>query len=206
MDINILVWIGYIGSGIIAISMMMNSIVKFRWINLLGAVTFATYGFLINAMPVIALNGFIVSVDIYFLFRIYTKSHLFDTLEVRGDNKYLLKFLNYHNEEIQKFFPGFVHKPQMNTVSFFVLRNMAVTGLFLAHKEDENTLKVGLDYVIPEYRDYKNGKYVYHRLKDRFIEDGIKKVVSKSNTPKHISYLKKLGFENKGNDLFVKEL
>ena len=78
MDINILVWIGYIGSGIIAISMMMNSIVKFRWINLLGAGTFATYGFLIDAMPVIALNGFIVSVDIYFLFRIYTKSHLFD--------------------------------------------------------------------------------------------------------------------------------
>jgi hypothetical protein len=206
MDINILVWIGYIGSGIIAISMMMNSIVKFRWINLLGAGTFATYGFLINAMPVIALNGFIVSVDIYFLFRIYTKSQLFDTLEVRGDNKYLLKFLNYHNEEIQKYFPGFVYKPKMNTVSFFVLRNMAVSGLFLAHKEDENTLMVGLDYVIPEYRDYKNGKYVYHRLKDRFIEDGIKKVVSKSNTPNHISYLKKLGFKNKGNDLFVKEL
>ncbi|MDX5585401.1 MAG: hypothetical protein QNK20_10860 [Aureibaculum sp.] len=206
MDIDILAWIGYIGSGIIATSMMMNSIVKFRWINLLGATTFATYGFFIDAIPVIALNGFIVSVDIYFLFRIYTKSQLFETLEVRGDNKYLLRFLNYHNKEIQKFFPGFVYKPEMNTVSFFVLRNMAVSGLFLAHRIDEKTLNVGLDYVIPEYRDYRNGKYVYHRLKDRFIKDGFNKVVSKSNAPKHVGYLKKLGFENKGNGLFVKEL
>jgi hypothetical protein len=206
MDINILVWIGYAASGVIAASMMMNSIVKFRWINLIGAGTFAIYGLLIDALPVFGLNGFIVSVDIYFLYRIYTKSHLFDTLEVRRDSKYLLKFLNFHNEDIQKYFPGFVYNPKKNTVSFFVLRNMAVTGLFLAHKEDENTLSVGLDYVIPEYRDYRNGKYVYHRLKDRFIKDGFKKIVSKSNTTKHINYLKKIGFEEKGNNLFVKEL
>jgi len=206
MDINILVWIGYTASGIIATSMMMNSIVKFRWINLIGAGTFAIYGLLIDALPVFVLNGFIVSVDIYFLYRIYTKKHLFDTLEVRGDNKYLLKFLNYYNEDIQKIFPDFVYKPKMDTVSFFVLRNMVVTGLFLAHKEDENTLIVDLDYVIPEYRDYRNSKYVYHRLKDRFTKDGFKKLVSKSNTSKHVNYLKKIGFEEKGNNLFVKEI
>ncbi|MEC3908619.1 hypothetical protein VOI54_16440 [Tamlana sp. 2201CG12-4] len=206
MEIDILGWIGYIASGVIAVSMMMNSIVKFRWINLIGAGTFAIYGLLINALPVFVLNGFIVSVDIYFLFRIYTKSHLFDTLEIRGDNKYLLKFINYHQDEIQKFFPDFVYKPKMNTVSFFVLRNMAVTGLFLAHRENENTLNVGLDYVIPEYRDHKNGKYVYHRLKERFIKEGYKKVVSKSSASKHIKYLKKIGFEEKSDNLFVKEL
>ncbi|MEZ5149233.1 MAG: hypothetical protein R2759_19730 [Bacteroidales bacterium] len=55
-------------------------------------------------------------------------------------------------------------------------------------------LNVGLDYVIPEYRDYKNGKYVYHRLKDRFVTAGYHKVVAKSSNKKHISYLKKLGF------------
>lgn len=206
MEINVLDWIGYIASGVLAVSMMMNSIVKFRWVNLIGAGAFAIYGLLINALPVVILNGFIVSVDIYFLFRIYTKSHLFDILEVRGDNKYLLKFIDYHQQEIQKFFPDFVYKPEMNTVSFFVLRNMAVTGLFLAHRENENILNVGLDYVIPEYRDHKNGKYVYHRLKDSFITEGYKKVVSKRNTPKHIKYLRKIGFEEKANGLFLKEL
>ncbi|MBC8321641.1 MAG: hypothetical protein H8E34_13060 [Bacteroidetes bacterium] len=121
MDSNILLWFGYIASGVIAISMTMNSIVKFRWINLFGALSFAIYGMLIGAFPVMVLNSFIVSVDLFYLIKIYTKSNLFDTLEIRSDNKYLLKFLSYHNDEIQIFFPGFVYKPEMNTITFFVI-------------------------------------------------------------------------------------
>ncbi len=206
MESNILLWVGYAASAVIALSMTMNSIVKFRWINLVGASSFATYGFFIDAYPVMGLNGFIVAVDIYYLLKIYTQKHLFDTLEVRGDNKYLLKFLSYHNDEIQKFFPGFKYKPEMNTVSFFVLRNMAVAGIFLAHREDNNVLKVGLDYVVPEYRDYKNGKYVYHRLKDGFIKDGYKKIVAEGNNSNHTSFLKKFGFKKNADGLFEKEL
>lgn len=206
MELSLLDWIGYVASGVIALSMTMNSIVKFRWINLLGAGSFAIYGLLIGAYPVLLLNGFIFSVDIYFLIRIYTKRQLFDILEVRGDNKYLLKFLDFHNKEIQKFFPGFVYKPELNTVSFFVMRNMIVSGLFLAHRTEENTLNVGLDYVIPEYRDYKNGKYVYHRLKDRFIQDGYHKVIAKSKEYRHNNYLKKLGFKETSPGSFEKEL
>ncbi|MEZ5149235.1 MAG: hypothetical protein R2759_19740 [Bacteroidales bacterium] len=50
MELSVLEWIGYMASGIIALSMTMSSIVKFRWINLVGAGTFATYGFLIGAI------------------------------------------------------------------------------------------------------------------------------------------------------------
>lgn len=206
MELSILDWIGYIASGIIALSMTMNSIVKFRWVNLVGAGGFALYGLLIGAYPVLMLNGFIFFVDVYYLRRIYTKKHLFDILEVRGDNKYLLKFIDFHNDDIQKFFPGFEYKPEMNTVSFFVMRNMIVSGLFLAHRTDEHNLNVGLDYVIPEYRDYKNGKYVYHRLKERFQEEGYHKVVSNSTTSTHINYLKKLGFQETNTGTFEKEI
>ena len=51
----------------IALSMTMSSILKFRWINLFGALTFSTYGFLIGAWPVGFLNAFIALVDIYYL-------------------------------------------------------------------------------------------------------------------------------------------
>ncbi|HHH52108.1 MAG TPA: hypothetical protein ENK91_00475 [Bacteroidetes bacterium] len=205
MDSQVLQWIGYLASGIIALSMMINSIVKFRWVNLVGAASFATYGFLIGAFPVMLLNGIIVMVDIYYLFRIYTKPNLFDTLEISEDSKYLLKFLDFHNDEIQKFFPGFEYKPEMNTISFFVLRNMAVAGVFLAHRKNEDILEVGLDYVVPEYRDYKNGKFLYYSLKDRFIQAGFKSIEANNNSPKHIKYLKKLGFKQKGTKM-VKDL
>ena len=206
METNILQWIGYTASVIIALSMTMNSIVKFRWINLAGAITFSTYGFLIGALPVGFLNGFIVAVDIYYLFTIYAKKEIFETLEVRADNKYLLRFLEFHNNEIQKFFPGFTYNPEINTISFFILRNTAVAGLFLAHREDNNILKVGLDYVVPEYRDFKNGRYIYLRLRRKFIDDGFDTVMATGKSVKYSKYLKKLGFTENKDGMFVKVL
>jgi len=206
MSSEILQWIGYTASVIIALSMTMSSIVKFRWINLVGALTFSIYGFMIGALPVGFLNGFIVLVDIYYLAQIYGRKEVFEILEIRPENKYLIRFIEYHNDEIQKFFPGFAYKPDMNTVSFFILRNMAVAGLYLAHREDGNVLKVGLDYVIPEYRDFKNGKYVYLRLKDKFIEQGFTKVMTEGNSIEYIKYLEKLGFTEDSNGVFSKIL
>ncbi len=206
MDSQLLLWIGYFASGIIALSMTMNSIVKFRWINLIGATTFATYGFLIGAYPVMALNGFIVLVDIYYLSKIYSKSQLFDTLEVRGDNKYLLKFLDFYKKDINKFFPDFVYKPEMNTISFLVLRNTAVAGIFLAHRGGENELIVGLDYTVPEYRDYKNGKFVLSHLKDIFKKEGYFRLIAGGGPSQHNNYLKKLGFEEGSDGMFNKDL
>ncbi|GAP43315.1 hypothetical protein TBC1_111467 [Lentimicrobium saccharophilum] len=204
MDINILQWIGYLASGIIALSMTMNSILKFRWINLAGALTFSTYGFLIGALPVGFLNAFIACVDIYYLYTIYSKKEVFEILEVRADNRYLLRFLKFHEKDIQKFFPGFIYKPEINTVSFFVLRDMAVAGVFLAHREKDHCLVVGLDYVLPEYRDFKNGKFIYFRLKDRFVVEGYKKVISEGKSEKYSAYLRKLGFAPGPEGLYEK--
>jgi N-acetylglutamate synthase-like GNAT family acetyltransferase len=204
MSNEYLTWFGYAASAIIALSMTMNSIVKFRWINLVGAISFATYGLLIHAIPVTFLNGFIALVDIYYLSKIYSKKEQFETLEVRADNKYLLKFLKFYNNESQKFFPGFEYKPEMNTISFFILRNMNVAGVFLAHHQDDETIRVGLDFVIPEYRDFKNGKYIFHRLRNEFVNQGVKKVVSPSYSKKHSKYLLKMGFRKTDENLFEK--
>ncbi len=206
MNETLLQFIGYGASFIIAISMTMSSIVKFRWINLAGAIAFGVYGLLIGAIPVMILNSFIISVDIFYLLRIYNKKELFDTIKVRSDNKYLLKILEFHKNDIEKSFPGFVYKPELNTISFLVLRNTAVAGVFLAHIEDGNIIKVGLDYVVPQYRDYKNGKYIYHLLREGFIKTGIKQVETKGYCPKHVKYLKKLDFKKNNKNLYVKIL
>jgi hypothetical protein len=193
-SINFLQFVGYFASVIIAFSMTQNSIIRFRWINLAGATMFSTYGFVLGAYPVGILNGFIVLVDLYYLKKIYFKKDIFDTLEIRKDNKYLLKFLDFHKSEIEKSFPNFEYKPDLNTISFFVLRNTAVAGIFLAHEEGGNILKVGLDYVVPEYRDFKNGKFVYQSMQKSLKERGITKIIAGGNTKRHIKYLTKCGF------------
>lgn len=206
MDTDILVWIGYIASAIIAISMTMSSIVKFRVINLIGASLFSVYGILIGAAPVAVLNGFIVVVDIYYLVIIFSRREVFEVMQVRNDNKYLKRFLSFYHDDIQRFFPDFEHKPELNTHSFFVLRDMAVAGLFLARRVEGEILHVVLDYVKAEYRDFKNGKFIFHRLKNELLEDGFTRVVTQGHTKLHKRYLRKLGFKEVGENHFEMRL
>ena len=91
----------------------------------------------------------------------------------------------------------------MNSVSFFILRNMSVAGLFLAHRDGDNVLTVGLDYVIPEYRDFKNGRYVYYRLRQKFIDSGFTIIRSDGNNLRKNKYFKKLGFKKDENGLYT---
>jgi hypothetical protein len=206
MSLDFLQWIGYLASVIIVVSMMMNSIIKFRWINLIGALLFSVYGFLIDAIPVGILNGVIVIVDIYYLAAIYSKKEVFDILEINAESEYLTRFLKFHNNRIQKICPGFAYNPNKNTVSFFILRNMSVAGLFLAHRTDNTVLTVGLDYVLPEYKDFKNGKFVYFSLREKFRNEGYTSITAQGNNLKYFRYLKKLGFKEISNGKFKKGL
>jgi hypothetical protein len=184
--------IGYAGSVLVAISLMMSAIVKLRIINLIGSLTFSIYGFIIGALPVGFLNGFIVLVNLYYLYEIFRTKEFFEILEVGHNDKYLKYFLNFHLEDIRKFNPGFEFDPNNTWESRFILRNSVPAGLVCMEKKDSQSIGIKLDYVIPGYRDFKTGKYVFNKL---FSETGIKKIFADSNNKMHINYLKKMGFE-----------
>ena len=61
--IPLIEWIGYLASILIAISMFMKDIVKLRFINLVGSLLFAFYGFSIKAYPVAIINSIIVFIN-----------------------------------------------------------------------------------------------------------------------------------------------
>ncbi len=66
-SVNAIELLGYLASGLVAVSLMMRSLHKLRIINMIGAFLFTLYGFFIGAYPVAVLNGFIVLVNIYYL-------------------------------------------------------------------------------------------------------------------------------------------
>lgn len=185
--------------------MTMSSIVKFRWINLVGGMCFSTYGFIIGALPVGFLNSFIVCVNIYYLINIYSKKNIFELLEIKPGSDYLIRFLAFHDKEIQQYCPGFSYRPEMNTLSYFVLRNMNVAGIFLARREG-NTLTVGLDFVIPEYRDFKNGRYIYKKLSPRLKQAGINKIRAAETNTYNEAYFKKIGFQKDEAGFYAMEI
>ena len=48
-----------------------------RIVNMIGAATFAVYGYLIGSWPVAGMNAFIVLINVYFLLQIYRSSEYF---------------------------------------------------------------------------------------------------------------------------------
>ena len=70
-NIDLIEWLGYLGSVFVAISLMMTSIIKLRIINMMGAICFAVYGFTIHAMPVAVINSVLIVINLYYLARIF---------------------------------------------------------------------------------------------------------------------------------------
>lgn len=208
-DQNLLEWIGYAASVLVLISMLMSSILRLRIVNLIGSFMFSAYGFLIGSMPVGLLNLFVVFANLYHLYKMYGIKERFTTLEIRRDNRYLVKFLEFYNKDILKYFPKFVYNDSMNSYSYLILRNMAVAGVFLARDYGEKRLFIGLDYVIAPYRDFKPGNYFYEKKTAFFISEGYTCLCTLAQNEKHVGYLKKMGFAQEFiNDelLFVKQL
>ncbi len=187
--------LGYVASVIVAISLMMSSIVKLRWLNLLGAALFSLYGFLIGALPVGFLNLFIAIADIYYLYKIYSTADAFEILNLSGDMEkgWFSVFLNEYREEIVKLFPDFTLTDDMKTV--IILRNMVPVSVFSGRVTEQGVFHADIDYVLPQYRDFKTGTFLYGDKHGFFEDNKISKVITSSNDPLHDKYLKKMGFE-----------
>jgi len=196
--------IGYLASLLVAISLMMSAIVKLRIINLLGSLTFTIYGILIDAWPVALMNAFIVFVNIYYLAKIYRDDHYFQLLRSTDESSYLTKFLEFYRDHIKTYQPEFSFEKSYNYV-VFVLSDMVPAGLVIGNIKDDGTLEMDLDFVIPSYRDFKIGSFLFEKNREELKQDGIRKIVTPMGNEDHNDYLEKVGFDRE-NSFFVKEL
>jgi len=188
--------IGYIGSVLVAVSLMMKNIYYLRRINLIGASTFSIYGLLVGAMPVFLLNGFIAIVDIYYILETKKKKEFFTLLPIDKSNCSLLKkFLDFYLGDIQLFFPTFNKSKFDEDKSFFILRNLIPVGLFVYKELSKTEILIELDYAIPDYRDLKNARFVYFAQSEHFGKKGYKTIHAETTVEVHKKYLKKIGFK-----------
>jgi len=190
-SIDFLEILGYAASIIIAISITLNSIIKLRILNGIGALLFSIYGFIIKAYPVGILNGFIFLVNLFYLVKLFYSKELFEFMIVEKNNQYLVKFIEFYHNDIKKFFPDFEYKNNYD-LCILTLRNLVVAGVFLGHYEG-NVLVVDLDYVTKEYRDFKNGKKLYKFI-ETILKANVNKIVSNTFSKKFNKYLKRTGF------------
>lgn len=189
--------VGYLGSVLVAISLMMESLWRLRIINLVGASFFTVYGVLIGAIPVAVLNALIVGIDVYYLWQMWRQKDYFHLLEVSHDSRYLKNFVEFYRKEIEEFFPSYLFKPKEDQLAVFVLRNMVPAGLLIVRPRGSDA-DIFLDFVIPGYRDFRAGRFLFDESADYFHRRGIQRFVSDAGNARHESYLKRMGFQADG--------
>jgi len=204
MNIDSVELIGYLGSILVAISLMMRSLLRLRIINLIGALFFTIYGVLLGAYPVAFLNGLIVCIDLYYLIQMWRQKDFFTFLEVSPKSEYLRTFVEFYKTDILGIIPSYTHKPEEDLLCFFILRNMMPAGLFIAKVQAEEA-HVQLDYVIPNYRDFQVARFIFDENAAFFLERGIRRFVSEGGSPIHQTYLEKMEFVNNG-EFYVHEI
>lgn len=185
--------LGYLASVLVAISLMMSSVLRLRLINLVGAIAFFVYGVLIGAYPIAAVNAVIIVVNLYFLYRIYTSKEYFKLLKVDSNSAYLRTFLDFYKADIERFIPDYRFAPSEKQLIIFVLRDMVPAGLFIGQRNEQGEFNIYLDFVIPSYRDFKIGRYLYYQS-GFFQQHGIGKLLSTPHNEVHAKYLKRMGF------------
>ncbi|WP_028973056.1 YgjV family protein [Spirochaeta cellobiosiphila] len=196
LQIPLIEWLGFLASLIVAVSLTMTSVVRLRIINTIGSLIFSIYGFIIGAYPVFVLNGFIVIVNVIYLIKMYRTKDFFEIIDCSQQDAYMSYFEKHYSQDIMHFFPDSGKEATADVNSYLILKNSQPIGLLKGVNNDSNFV-IDVDYVIPEYRDFKTGKFLFHYNKQFFADKGIRVVSISTDQPNHIAYIKRLGFTQK---------
>ncbi len=184
--------IGYIGSVLVIVSMLMTSVVKLRVINMIGSVIFCTYALCIKSYPTAAMQVALIIINIINLRKLLNTKKEYSVVKQNGAQAFSNYFISQNNDDIKKIFPDFEQIKPEDSV-YLICCHSDCAGILVGTQASDNTLNVTLDYTTPAYRDTSVGKFLYNKLK----EDNIKKLTARTSIELHQKYLLKMGFANK---------
>jgi len=188
-------YIGYLGSLLLMIGLLVATDLKFRIWNGLGCLAFIIYAVFIDAMPVLLTNAVLLAINFFYFIKIVRRKENFDTVLVEGDDVLLNKFIDYHQEDIKNYSPDFHRSDLSTTTNIVILRDLVIANFCALKIETDNTAKVIVNYTNPKYRDFKVGRYIFNTNKAFLLNLGLDRIVYDAVAKKsHVLFLKKSGF------------
>ncbi|MBS1764887.1 MAG: hypothetical protein JSS90_07990 [Bacteroidetes bacterium] len=200
-------FIGYLASAFLAVSLVVTNAFKFRWYSLGGQVTFIIYGLMINAMPVVIANAILLVINIFQMVRLYRSREAFDLVQIDTQDELISCFIKRNGKDLESYFPAFKNEADINNKAFITLRDLSIANLFIIRISDEGQAQVMVNYTIPKYRDYKVGRFIFEQEKNRLQAQGVKKITyNQVAHPGHAKFLTMLGFAKLPDGSYFKQL
>lgn len=195
MDLSPVELVGYLGSLLIVVSMTRTSILHLRLIGLAGSATFLVYSILIAAYPIAVVNVVIIGVHVFFLRQLLSKkTEFFSTLELNKNSQYLRYFLDFHRRDISTHQPGFGFEARDDQLRAFILRDMVPAGVFIGRTCGDDSIEIELDYVLPQYRDFKVAEFLYSDRSRIFSHRSRRRIWTRPGSEVHARYFERFGF------------
>jgi hypothetical protein len=189
--------VGYAGSALVILSLLQKSILRLRAVGVVASTTFLFYSLAIGAYPIAVVNVVAAAIHLYYLRRLVKKKdEVFKILQVSPDSRYLEYFLDFYRNDIDAGHnAGFHYEVGPNTVAILLLRDMVPAGLLVANAYGDSSFEILLDYVIPQYRDFKLANWLYSKRSGIFNEVSCNCAWTRVTTPDQERYYTHVGFK-----------
>lgn len=200
---DVLSIIGWGGSALVVLSLLQTRILRLRLLNLVGCVILVAFNAAIAVWPMVGMNAVLAVINVIHLWRLLRHRHdqaEYQVLEVNADDAYLSHVLAQHDKDISQFNPGFTATG--SPYAFLVQHGDRTVGVVLAHDAGDGRAQIDLDYVVPKYRDFTPGEFVYRRS-DVFTRQGFRQVLAPPRMRDSSPYLTELGFHPEGPHLVL---
>ncbi len=203
MDIKVIIEIiGYIGSALVLVSMLMTSVVRLRIINLTGSIIFAGYALAIRSYPTAIMNICLAGINIFHLVRIFREEKAYTLIETDINDGYFSYLLKDNIEDINYWFPEFSPEGISADIVYLICCESKPACLFLGKETKPGEVEVLLDYATPAYRDTSVG----HFLCSHMAGAGYGSLIFRQNSAEHVPYLEKMGYKVSSGKEYVLDL
>lgn len=198
--------IGWLGSAVLIVSLLQSRVMRFRVLNLSASAVLVFYNAVLAVWPMVAMNAVLVGINLVFIVRLLRGRHdprTYAAVPIGPDEPFLRHLLRRHADDIAAFNPALRGRDLDDVATsadhaFLVSSGDEVVGVVLAREgEEPGEQQVVLDYVVPAFRDFTPGEFVF-RPDGPFAALGACRVVASPGMT-DARYLDAVGFRADGD-------
>jgi hypothetical protein len=198
--------LGWAGSALLVYSVLQTRILRLRLFNCVASALLVIFNAAIAVWPMVGLNVALTAINGYYIVRLLRGRHdprTYEVAEVQPTEGYLRHLLHSFETDIRRFNPGFTPSEADGAeFGYVVLTGAETVGVVLARDGGDGSALVDLDYVLPKYRDFCPGEFVYRRS-GVFAARGYRRVMAPPRMLGAEDYLTKVGFRSQGGAMVL---
>jgi hypothetical protein len=194
--------IGWFGSVLLVVSLLQTRVMRLRVLNSAASAVLVGYNAALGVWPMVAMNAVLVVINVTVIVKMLRRRHdarAYDVVRVGVAEPFLAHLLARHADDIARFNSAPAELLGQAEHAFLVTSGDEVVGVVLSRAgEQPDEQQVVLDYVLPPYRDFTPGEFVF-RTDGPFAQMGARRVVASPAMTAASAYLAAVGFAPEGD-------